>query len=203
MNSEPWKIFYIGKNVMLFRIFLIFGLIFTSSCAYYQTYNSLHWAKEAYKQGIKTQQDQRKQMMLSGRGQTRDPRSETSGKVVGEPFFEECAKKCLFFLSQNPKSRRTDDALLLMGKAFFELRRYIQAENSLRTLLETQRKSKLRDDAQYYLIQVLLNRDEVLLAELPCIQELPKRWLRRLFFTMSSKTRLTHWTKCPQSSGLK
>jgi TolA-binding protein len=183
MKVELRKISLVGKVVKLCRFFLVFGLLFSSACAYYQTYNSLHWAKEAYKQGINTQRDQKKQLMQRGIAQTSAPKSQTGGKVVGEPFFEECAKKCLFFLSQNPKGRRTDDALLLMGKAFFELRRYIQSENSLKTLLETQRKSKLRDDAQYYLIQVLLNRDEVSLAELEIerlLDEYPKSKFRPL-----------------------
>ncbi|MBN2289100.1 MAG: tetratricopeptide repeat protein [Candidatus Glassbacteria bacterium] len=144
---------------------LIFGLAFSTACAYYRTYNSLHWAKEAYKQGITAQRDQEKQMRLKGISQTRAPEEQQSRQVTGEQYFEDCAKKCLFFLSQNQKSRKIDDALLLMGQAFYELRRYIQAENSLKTLLDTQQKSKLRDDAQYYLILVMLSTDDVSQAE--------------------------------------
>jgi len=143
----------------------VLGLVLSAGCTYYRTYNTLHWAKEAYKQGMNSKRDQERKQRLGGGAQTSRPQDRQSRQVVGGPYFEECAKKCLFFLSQNEESRKTDDALLLMGKAFYELRRYIQAENSLRTLLETQQKSKLRDDAQYYMILVKLSTDDVLQAE--------------------------------------
>ena len=162
---------------------LIFGVALSVSCAYYRTYNTLHWAKEAYKQGMTAKRDQEQQQRLQGISQSRAPSEQRGGQVIGAQYFEDCAKKCLFFLSQNQKSRKTDDALLLMGQAFYELRRYIQAENSLKTLLETQQKSKLRDDSQYYLILVMLRTDEVSQAEVEIerlLDEYPKSKFRPL-----------------------
>ena len=150
-------------------------------CTTYRTYNSLHWAKEAYKQGMRAKKDQ------ESKRQTRNPnysRGELRGVLVpGAQFFEEAARKCLAFLAQAPEGRRSDDALMLMGKAFFELRRFIQAESSLQKLLDTQEKSKFRDDAQYYLIMINLEQDDPSLAELGIerlLDEYPKSKYRPL-----------------------
>lgn len=147
----------------------VLAMALTSGCSGYRTYNSLHWAKEAYKEGVKAQENIGKrqygpsgQLIQQGRS---EGRNQPGSAVVGKENFEEAARKCLYFLSQNTKGRRVDDALMLMGKAFFELRRYIQAETSFQKLLDTQRKSKFRDDAQYYLIQVLLQQNQMPQAE--------------------------------------
>ncbi len=162
------------------------GLLF-QGCTGYRTYNSLHWAKEAFKEGKKAQENAGKrqfgpsgQMMPQSRPQDTNQPGAT---VIGQDNFEEAAKKCLYFLSQNTKGRRVDDALMLMGKAFFELHRYIQADNSFQKLLDTQRKSKFRDDAQYYLIQILLQQNQMPQAETSIehlIDEFPKSEYRPL-----------------------
>ncbi len=180
MKVNPGKTYFFGTLCKISLALLVLGLCLSVACSYYRTYNSLHWAKEAYKQGEIAQRDQQRQQ-LSGGSQSRPPAGQRSKQLVGVQFFEETAKKCLFFLSQNQKSRRTDDALLLMGKAFYQLQRYIQAENSLRTLLETQQKSKFRDEAQYYLILIMLSRDEVSQVEVEIerlLDEYPKSKFR-------------------------
>jgi len=146
-----------------FRLILVLVIAAALGCTSYRTFNSLHWAKEAFKQGKLAQEEQqRRARQGSSYLGTRTRKS----KVVGGEHFEEAARKCLYFLSQNPEGRRTDDALMLMGQAFYELRRFVQAENSLKKLLETQKKSKYRDDAQYYLVLIMLEREETTLAEL-------------------------------------
>ncbi len=161
--------------------FLVLALAAILCCTTYRTYNSLHWAKEAYKQGMRTKEDRERQR------KTRNPnlsRSEVRGVIVpGAQFFEEAARKCLAFLALAPEGRRSDDVLMLMGKAFFELRRFIQAESSLQKLLDTQKKSKFRDDAQYYLILINLEQDDPSLAELGIerlLDEYPKSKYRPL-----------------------
>ena len=162
-------------------LFLLLALAAVLCCTTYRTYNSLHWAKEAYKQGMSAKEDQERQR------KSRNPnfsRSEVRGVIVpGAQYFEEAARKCLAFLAQAPEGRRSDDALMLMGKAFFELRRFIQAESSLQKLLDTQKKSKFRDDAQYYLILINLEQDDPSLAELAIerlLDEYPKSDYRPL-----------------------
>jgi|GEM_PF-3873824 TolA-binding protein len=185
MSSKTAKT---GKNTCCFQVpgrklypFLVLALAAVLCCTTYRTYNSLHWAKEAYKQGMRTKEDQERQR------RRRNPnlsRSEVRGVMVpGAQFFEEAARKCLAFLAQAPEGRRSDDALMLMGKAFFELRRFIQAESSLQKLLDTQKKSKFRDDAQYYLILINLEQDDPSLAELAIerlLDEYPKSKYRSL-----------------------
>lgn len=144
--------------------FLVLALAAILSCTTYRTYNSLHWAREAYKQGERTKEDQERQRRKRNLNLSR---AEVRGVLVpGAQFFEEAARKCLAFLAQAPEGRRSDDALMLMGKAFFEIRRFVQAESSLQKLLDTQKESKFRDDAQYYLVLINLERDDPSLAEL-------------------------------------
>lgn len=148
---------------LIFALVVLFG-----GCSGYRTYNSIHWAKEAYKEGKRAQDNaDRQQYGPSGQPlpQSRPGSRQDGAPVVGQQYFETTAKKCLYFLSQNSEGRRIDDALMLMGKAFYELRRYIQAENSLQKLLDTQRKSKYRDDAQFYLVLIKLQQDQMLEAE--------------------------------------
>ncbi len=142
---------------------MLVALVF-SGCTGYRTYNSVYWAKEAYKQGMI--EIERVQEQTTGINFAYTLRAESQTQVPGQQFFEEAARKCLAFLAQAPEGRRSDDALILMGKAFFQLRRYIQAESSFRKLLDTQPKSKFRDDAQYYLVLIDLSRDDITLAEL-------------------------------------
>lgn len=135
-----------------------------AGCTGYRTYNSVYWAKEAYKQGMAEIERANEQTKGINYAYTR--RAERSITIPGQQYFEEAARKCLAFLAQAPEGRRSDDALILMGKAFFQLRRYIQAESSFRKLLDTQKDSKFRDDAQYYLVLIDLNRGDITLAEL-------------------------------------
>ena len=115
---------------------LLFLLAFSfAGCAGYRTYNSIHWAKEAYKEGKRAQDSAgKRQYGPSGQPLPQARASDQSGTILGLQFFEEAARKCLYFLSQNSEGRRIDDALLLLGKTFYELRRYIQAENSLHSI---------------------------------------------------------------------
>ncbi len=133
-------------------------------CTGYRTYNSVYWAREAYKQGMAEVEQGREQSKGINYAYTR--RAERQTQVPGQQFFEEAARKCLAFLAQAPEGRRSDDALILMGKAFFQLKRFIQAESSFSKLLNTQPKSKFRDDAQYYLVLIDLERGDIGLAEL-------------------------------------
>jgi TolA-binding protein len=157
-------------------------LLSAAGCSGYRTYNSLHFAQQSYKEGQKARTNPTGKANLA---QTVNPdAAQAKGQAApGAQFFEEAAKKCLYFLSQNSTGRRIDDALMLMGMSFYELGRYVQAENSLQKLLDTQRKSKFRDDAQYYLVLILLQRNEIPLAELAIerlIDEYPKSEYRPL-----------------------
>ena len=147
---------------------LFLSALLFSSCSTYRTFNTMHWAQEAYKQGANQQKEEAKRDAQQGRtsvtGQ-RDTKQQQPKQVVGATFFEDAAKKCLFYLSQHPDGAKADDAQILMGKSFYELHRYIQAERSLRSLLSTQEKSKFRDDAQYYLVLVNLKQGNIPVAE--------------------------------------
>ena len=112
----------------------LLAAVVLSGCSSYRTFNSLHWAKEAYKEGKRAQQDAEQRRRTGGISATAAEERQT--QILGQEQFEDAARKCLFFLSQSSEGRRTDDVLLLMGQSFFELRRFVQARNSLQTLIE-------------------------------------------------------------------
>lgn len=154
----------LGKMLAAVGVSTTLAVLIAAGCTGYRTYNSVFWAKEAYKQGMAEVERVRLQTKGINYAFTRRVGNQT--QVPGQQFFEEAARKCLAFLAQAPEGRRSDDALILMGKAFFQLNRFIQAESSFRKLLETQKKSKFRDDAQYYLVLTDLERGDIGLAEL-------------------------------------
>ena len=163
MENTRWNASGTGLCGRIYLL-LIVCLSATANCTYYRTFNALHWAREAYKEGMRTEQNQQKQQ------KQRNPfysRSHLEGvQVAGASSYEEAARKCLAFLAEAPEGRWSDDALILMGKSFFQIKRYVQAESSLQKLLGTQSKSKFRDDAQYYMVLIMLARDDPGLAEL-------------------------------------
>lgn len=154
----------VAKIPVFFALSSMLAALVLSGCTGYRTYNSVYWAKEAYKQGMV--EVERVQQQSKGINYAYTRINQSRNQVQGQQFFEEAARKCLAFLAQAPEGRRSDDALILMGKAFFQLKRFIQAESSFRKLLDTQPKSKFRDDAQYYLVLIDLDRGDIGLAQL-------------------------------------
>lgn len=124
-------------------IFIIFTLLFLSSgCAYY---NALYNANKNYKKGI-----QAKQQINA---------TAASGRLEFEKVIDGCAG----LLELYPKSKWVPDALLLMGKAYFETGQLSKAERKFLELINNYPNHTLYDNARVELgrtLIVLKRKDE-------------------------------------------
>ncbi|MEA2063447.1 MAG: hypothetical protein U9P14_07110, partial [Gemmatimonadota bacterium] len=104
---------------------------------------------------MEAKRKQEEQLRNQSISQTRDVSRRGGGQVAGVDYFHTVVAKCDTMLKFNPRSRKRPQALLLMGKARYELRQYLLAEMVMRALLDQYKKHKLSDDAQYYLILIM------------------------------------------------
>jgi len=115
------------------RFFLLFFLFFLlSGCTYYNTFYN---AKKSFKEGEKAQ-----------RKATQRTRA-----TAGKSHYENAIKKASKVLTFHPRSRWADDALFLIGRAYFNMGEYVKAKRKFDELLVSFPKSKLVDDSRYYI----------------------------------------------------
>lgn len=114
-----------------FHIILIFSLFFLG-CTYYNTFYN---AKKNFKEGEKTQ------------------RSLAPGikSTAANQKYEEAIKKASKVLTFHPKSKWADDALFLIGRAYYNMEDYTKAERKFEELLVSFPKSKFVKDCHYYI----------------------------------------------------
>ncbi len=113
-----------------FQIILILSL-FLLSCTYYNTFYN---AKKSFKEGEKAQ-----------KGLAPGKKSATANKK-----YEEAIKKASKVLTFHPKSKWADDALFLIGRAYYNMGEYAKAERKFKELLASFPKSKLVEECHYY-----------------------------------------------------
>jgi TonB family protein len=114
-----------------FQFTLILLLVFFS-CTYYNTFYN---AKKSFKEGEKAQKGLAPGVRSSGANQK----------------YEEAIKKASKVLTFHPKSKWVDDALFLIGKAYYNMGEYAKAERKFNELLASFPKSKFGEDCQYYI----------------------------------------------------
>ena len=114
-----------------FQIVLILSLFFLG-CTYYNTFYN---AKKNFKEGENTQKKSA-------------PGAKSS---AADKKYEEAIKKASKVLTFHPKSRWADDALFLIGRAYYNMGEYAKAERKFEELLASFPKSKLVDDCHYYI----------------------------------------------------
>jgi len=69
---------------------------------------------------------------------------------AGKAQYESAIKKASKVLTFHPKSKWADDALFLIGRAYFNMGEYTKAKRKFEELVVSFPKSKLVDDARYY-----------------------------------------------------
>jgi TonB family protein len=115
------------------RIFILFLLMFLmSGCTYYNTFYN---AKKAFKDGE--------------RAQERVP--ENRRHSAGKNHYEAAIKKASKVLTFHPKSKWADDALFMIGRAYFNMGEYVKARRKFEELQTSFPKSKLVNDSHYYI----------------------------------------------------
>lgn len=104
------------------------------SCVYYNTFYN---AKRYFREGVKENED----------NETGRPKTASYQKSI-----DSAAR----ILEYYPQSKYVDDALLLMGKAYYEIHTYPKAKQKFEELLTIYPDSPLRDEARLYLGKTLI-----------------------------------------------
>jgi TolA-binding protein len=111
-------------------IFILFS--FFLSCTYYNTFYN---AKRSFKEGEDAQKRSAPGVKSS----------------AAETKYEEAIKKASKVLTFHPKSKWVDDALFLIGRAYYNMEEYAKAERKFKELLASFPKSKLAEECRYYM----------------------------------------------------
>jgi TolA-binding protein len=108
------------------------GILLFSGCTYYNTFYN---AKKAFKEGEEAQ----------------EKAAPSRRAMTGRTQYEEAIKKASKVLTFHPKSKWADDALFMIGRAYFNMEEYVKAGRKFEELLVSFPKSKLADDSRYYI----------------------------------------------------
>ncbi|MBN1234402.1 MAG: tetratricopeptide repeat protein [Candidatus Coatesbacteria bacterium] len=128
------------SHVLLLFVVLLFTSY--SGCAYY---NTLYNAEKYYNKGIKLQEASKDTI--------------ASGEEIG--YYDECVKKCIKVIYFYPKSKRVEDALYLMGLAYYQMGKrnpigfgeisYKRGRTKFQELIKIYPNSKYKADAELYI----------------------------------------------------
>lgn len=107
-------------------------ILLFSGCTYYNTFYN---ARKSFKEGEKAQQKVAADRRAS----------------AGQAQYEAAIKKASKVLTFHPKSKWADDALFMIGRAYFNMEDYIKAGRKFEELVTSFPKSNLVDDSRYYI----------------------------------------------------
>lgn len=179
-----------------FRSYLIalMALIFSSGCVYYNTF---FMARKKFKEAEKSQAkdaESRKDQSVppsqprgGGRGRGRDNVGGRDGSPSGsftqkvspqvKILYEDAIKKASKVLKFHPDSKWVDDALWLIGKSYYNMGDYLQADKKFKELVTNRPESKFADDSFYYrgLCQIELGNDDLAIEAFNHIERMAKK----------------------------
>jgi TonB family protein len=136
MSPDRWK----NNFFIIFLLMLLF-----SSCTYYNTFYN---AKKAFKDGEKAQESA----------------PENRRHSAGRNQYETAIKKASKVLTFHPKSKWADDALFMIGRAYYNMGDYLKARRKFEELQTSFPKSKLVSDSYYYISMCHYYSDEEMKA---------------------------------------
>jgi TolA-binding protein len=120
------------------------------SCAYF---NTLYNAKKKYQDAQKSERAQTSsvQQMTDEDGNIVTITRAQSSVPVGQnaATYEEVITKCKHVIARYPDSKHVDDAMLLIGKSLFALKRYDEAVSALDSLTSRYPKTNLKEEAEF------------------------------------------------------
>ena len=112
--------------------FILLLALLLGGCTYYNTFYN---ARRSFKDGEKAQE-------------RANPQNRHS---VGKNHYENAIKKASKVLTFHPKSKWADDALFLIGRAYFNMGEFVKARRKFEELQASFPKSKLVDETHYYI----------------------------------------------------
>jgi TonB family protein len=119
----------VSKNSLLILSAII--LLF-SGCTYYNTFYN---ARKSFREGEKAQEKAAADRRAS----------------MGQTQYEAAIKKASKVLTFHPKSKWADDALFMIGRAYFNMEDYVKAGRKFEELVTSFPKSNLVDESRYYI----------------------------------------------------
>jgi len=126
------------------------GSRFNNFSAYYNTFYN---AQRSFKQGVKTIEER-----LADQPIDRDVFISVFGRndqLTGQQQpFEDAIAKSADVVREHPNSKWVDDAILIIGKAWFYTLNYVGAEEKFKEILELD--SPLKDEANFWLARTLI-----------------------------------------------
>lgn len=143
-------------------------------------YNTFYNAKNAYDQGVENleQQDQ-----PIDRNRYLPLFSAFTARSAGGQAFNNAIGKSADVLREHPNSKWVDDALLLIGKSYFQLQNYVGAEQKFREVMTLD--SRLEGEARFWLARTLIAAGQYdaafdHLQESLNSEDIQRRWISRL-----------------------
>ncbi len=178
-----------------FRWYLtaLLAFVFSSGCVYYNTF---FMARKKFEEAEKNQalnaEGRRKQGIPPGQI-GRKGRNQSKGNVGGgggpsgsftpnitpqvRILYEDAIKKASKVLRFHPDSKWVDDALWLIGKSYYNMGDYLQADRKFKELVTNQPESKFADDSFFYggLCQIELGHGDLAMEAFERIERDSKR----------------------------
>jgi TolA-binding protein len=152
-----------------FRWYLtaLVALILSTGCVYYNTFFMARKKfNEAEKKQAQNTEDKKKQGIPpgqprrpggdQGRGNVDRRGGSPSGSFTTKVspqvriLYEDAIKKASKVLTYHPESKWIDDALWLIGKSYYNMGEYLQADRKFKELVTNHPESKFADDSFYY-----------------------------------------------------
>jgi tetratricopeptide (TPR) repeat protein len=141
---EGRRIWFGAGNSAVVLYALLLGLLANSSCVYFNTFYN---AKKAFRQAEKARAKQEREAFAQGRVLERE---EVRGSGLAKPLYEEAAQKASRVLEKFKESDLIDDAMFLMGRAFYWQGDYLSAVQSFRDLEKNFPESEFYDRTLYW-----------------------------------------------------
>ncbi len=175
-----------------FRSYLLalLALIFSSGCVYYNTFFVARKKfKEAEKNQAQNAENRRNQQIPpsqprgAGRKQGKDNVGGRGGSSPGlfttkvspqvRILYEDAIKKASKVLRFHPDSKWVDDALWLIGKSYYNMGDYRQADRKFKELVTNHPESKFAEDSFYHkgLCQIELGHNDLAMEAFGRIEE--------------------------------
>jgi TolA-binding protein len=139
-------------------------------------YNTFYNARKAFDAAIRAAEKQEQPVNRN----TYLPLFTSPERFSNSRDFENVIKKCADVLREHPDSKWVDDALLLIGKAYFYQQNFVGAEQKFREVIGLEA-SKLKHEARFWLARTLIasNAFEPAAAHLTeslARDDMPARW---------------------------
>lgn len=139
---------------------LIFILLLSTGCAYYNTFfNAKKFFAEAEKERIKRLDKEKKKTDPSNKKNIDQPSSSELKK------YDEAIKKASKVLEIYPKSKYVDDALFLLGECFYRKQEYAKAQRKFLELIGNFPNSKFVSESQLWLGKTHIQLEDYETAE--------------------------------------